>query len=135
MYRGGQEEQVYSTERPGSRDFSRNRVAALVSLAGFGVLVATVGAGIWKWSNPEPVVMVLGPVACIVGTVAGAFIGFQVGIAGLEQSEAARQDAERARQEAETVALTLAASGDPGEAIRIVRALRPSTVETTQTAG
>ena len=123
-----------STERPDMSDSYKNRAAALVSLAGFGVLVLTIGVSIWKWNNPEPVVMVLGPIACIVGTVAGAFIGFQLGIAGLEQTEAARRDAERARLEAETVALTLAASGDPEGATRIVRALRPSGMESTHKA-
>jgi hypothetical protein len=104
-------------------DSSRDRSAMVVSIAGFAVLMATIAAGMWRWSGPEHVALVLAPVTGVVGAVAGAFLGFQLGAAGVERADLARQQAETARQEAQTIAMTLAAVADPRQAEPIVRAL------------
>ena len=74
-------------------------------------------------AGPEHVALVLAPVVGVVGAVAGAFLGFQLGAAGVERADLARQQAEEARQEAQTIAMTLAAVADPRQAEPIVRAL------------
>ena len=102
---------------------SCNRSAVTVSIAGFLVLLAIVAAGMWRWTGPEHVALVLAPVTGVVGAVAGAFLGFQLGAAGVESADLARKQAETARQEAQTIAMTLAAVADPRQAEPIVRAL------------
>jgi hypothetical protein len=100
-----------------------NRSAVAVSISGFLVLLAIVAAGMWRWTGPEHVALVLAPVTGVVGAVAGAFLGFQLGSAGVESADLARKQAENARQEAQTIAMTLAAVADPRQAEPIVRAL------------
>ena len=100
-----------------------NRSAVAVSISGFLVLLAIVAAGMWRWTGPEHVALVLAPVTGVVGAVAGAFLGFQLGSAGVESADLARKQAESARQEAQTIAMTLAAVADPRQAKPIIRAL------------
>jgi hypothetical protein len=100
-----------------------NRSAVAVSISGFLVLLAIVAAGMWRWTGPEHVALVLAPVTGVVGAVAGAFLGFQLGSAGVESADLARKQAESARQEAQTIAMTLAAVADPRQAEPIIRAL------------
>lgn len=104
-------------------DSARNKSAVAVSIAGFLVMLAVAGGGMWRWAGPEHVALVLAPVVGVVGAVAGAFLGFQLGAAGVERADLARQQAEEARQEAQTIAMTLAAVADPRQAEPIVRAL------------
>jgi hypothetical protein len=104
-------------------DSARNRSAAMVSISGFLVMLTVVGAGMWRWTGPEHVALVLAPVTGVVGAIAGAFLGSQLGAAGVERADLARQQAEAARQEAQTIAITLAAVADPRHAEPILRAL------------
>jgi hypothetical protein len=109
-------------------DSARNQSAMVVSIAGFFVMLVTIAAGIWRWTGPEHVALVLAPVTGVVGAVAGAFLGFQLGAAGIERADLARQQAETARQEAQTLAMTLAAVADPRQAEPILRALASGSV-------
>jgi hypothetical protein len=104
-------------------DSARNKSAVAVSVSGFLVMLAIVAGGMWRWTGPEHVALVLAPVTGVVGAIAGAFLGFQLGAAGVERADLARQQAESARQEAQTIAMTLAAVADPRQAEPILRAL------------
>ncbi|HSR47576.1 MAG TPA: hypothetical protein VLL77_06255 [Anaerolineales bacterium] len=90
----------------GSTDDVRIRYGFWVVLAGIlAVLIVFVAAAV-RWTEASDVATVVGSVTAVIGTLVGAFFGFQVGSEG-------RAAAERARAEAEGRAMRLAAHLEP----------------------
>lgn len=65
-----------------------------IILAGFGLVALVSVVAIFRWDDAANAAVVIGATTSLVGTVAGAFLGVQVGSAGKERAEAARDQSE-----------------------------------------
>jgi hypothetical protein len=82
-------------------------IAALVAL----ILIVAIGAA--RWSAAKDVGAVISPVAGVVGTIVGAYLGHQAGSAGRERAAADNREQTR-------IACELAAVADREDAARIL---------------
>lgn len=94
-------------------------VGSLATLVGFALLA-------FHWKTADGAQKVIAPLAGVVGTIAGAYLGHQAGSAGRDREGAAREReaAERARATAQAVAL--AAVADPAAAERVLSQTSPA---------
>lgn len=72
----------------------RIRYGLWIILTGFGLVALVSVVAIFRWNDATNAAAVIGATTSLVGTVAGAFLGVQVGSAGRERAEAARVQSE-----------------------------------------
>lgn len=67
----------------------------LVVIVGFVLVGVAFVLSVYKWTDSKDVTAAVGAVTSIVGTLAGAFFGINVGAAGKERAEAERNAAQK----------------------------------------
>jgi hypothetical protein len=89
------------------------RYAFVVTIVALSTLIAILLIGARKWSNAKDAAAVISPIAGVVGTIVGAYLGHQAGSAGRERAAAEHREQTRIAQQ-------LAAVADPAPAARIL---------------
>ncbi len=87
--------------------------AFIVAVAAIAALILILLIGAWHWSDAKDGAAVISPIAGVVGTIVGAYLGHQAGSAGRERDAADKRECERIAQQ-------LAAVADPTAAAKIL---------------
>lgn len=91
-------------------------------------VIAVVGAFLWasyRYDTASDVSTALAAITGTVGTILGAYLGFQAGSAGRDDAEQARRDAEQRANDAQLQATGFAAIADPLRGAQLLENLRP----------
>ncbi len=89
------------------------RYAFLVAIAALSTLILILLIGATEWSGAKDAASVISPVAGVVGTIVGAYLGHQAGSAGRARAAADHREQTRIAQQ-------LAAVADRAAAARIL---------------
>jgi hypothetical protein len=77
-----------------SAEFARAKYGVTVVLAGLGGTLVSFGLALLAFDKASAVSAALAPITGLIGSIVGAYFGFQVGASGKSESEAARTKAE-----------------------------------------
>jgi hypothetical protein len=104
-----------ATDRARANDEERLklRYAFWVAIGALSTLILILLIGATKWSGVKDAAAVISPVAGVVGTIVGAYLGHQAGAAGRARDAADHREQTRIAQQ-------LAAVADPAAAARIL---------------
>jgi hypothetical protein len=89
------------------------RYAFYVAISAISALILILLIGALEWSKAKDAAAVISPIAGVVGTVVGAYLGHQAGSAGRERDAAEHREQTR-------IAMQLAAVADRTEAAKIL---------------
>ena len=77
-----------------SAEFARAKYGVTVVLAGLGGTLVAFGLALLAFDKASAVSAALAPITGLIGSIVGAYFGYQVGASGKSESEAARTKAE-----------------------------------------
>jgi hypothetical protein len=86
------------------------RYAFMVAIAALSTLTLVLLIGATEWSGAKNAASVISPVAGVVGTIVGAYLGHQAGSAGRERAAADHREQTRIAQQLAAVADRTAAA-------------------------
>ena len=79
-------------ERAANQERLKLLCSLCVAITALLVLVALLGVGVARWSDAKDVAAVVSPLAAVVGTIAGGYLGHQAGSSGREREAAERRE-------------------------------------------
>jgi hypothetical protein len=86
------------------------RYAFMVAIAALSTLILILLIGATEWSGAKDAASVISPIAGVVGTIVGAYLGHQAGSAGRERAAADHREQTRIAQQLAAVADRTAAA-------------------------
>jgi TRAP-type C4-dicarboxylate transport system permease large subunit len=79
-------------DRASREEEQKQRNAVTVALAALAALVLLVLIASWRWTDPKDAAAVIGPVAAVVGTVVGGYLGHHAGSTGRSRDAVERRE-------------------------------------------
>ena len=97
-------EAVTDRARANDEEERKLRYAFTVAIAALLALIVILLIGATQWSDTTDAASVISPVAAVVGTIVGAYLGHQAGAAGRARADADHREQTRVAQQLAAVA-------------------------------